>query len=502
MADTACGTGALCVDCTASTMGHKCMTGACGCAGDGDCDMVTQYCNAGGTCSSKHATGACTANDQCTSGACGIAGTGNCCSPAACMIGGTCGATACNVSTGACNYPTGSTACGPGPQCGSAMLTPQGSCDGTGSCAPGTAAPCPGHLQCADASSCKTTCSVDGDCVGGYFCSGTTCAPTRMDGTGCTADDQCTNGHCVDGVCCNMVCANGCMACKMTLTGMPDGQCANVPAGQDPHSVCNANAATCTAGNCNGAGACAPAANGVQCAAISCNGSTCFGQCASTTAMNTCDGTTVGSCPSHSAPCAGNVGCASGSTTTCRAATCTVDADCLTGLYCSSGSCVPKVGNGMPCARNSQCNNNVCTGTACTNCVNSTNCSEASSFCNGGGCNQCNVPADCQAGGWGSVCSGSRVCGCTGNPDCTNPRTDTCSAGACVCGGTTGPCMNGQLCAGGACLWQPGMPCQAGGDCSTGTCTAGVCTKGAANAPCQYASDCTSGVCLAGFTCM
>jgi len=159
------------VDCGGSTcdlMGDTCATGK-GCTLGADC--VSGYCQAG-ACALKPDGQFCGTNAECLNGNCVL---DTCChtacattAPSSCGDDGNC------VASGAsCEQYAAGTSCGT-PSCGGAMLT-QGSCDGSGSCGAGTAAPCPGHFACQSATACGTSCQSDGECASGYHCVADAC---------------------------------------------------------------------------------------------------------------------------------------------------------------------------------------------------------------------------------------------------------------------------------------------------------------------------------------
>ena len=87
----------------------------------------------GGTTTGTSLVGPCTGDAQCASGICGVNGTGHCCQ-AACGSGAPpCGATDCDVQTGACVFPGSSATCG-SLVCEGDSLTGAGVCDSAGSC--------------------------------------------------------------------------------------------------------------------------------------------------------------------------------------------------------------------------------------------------------------------------------------------------------------------------------------------------------------------------------
>jgi MYXO-CTERM domain-containing protein len=133
------------------------------------------------------------------------------------------------------------------PSCTGGNLTPAGTCDGMGGCAPGTAMACPDGAACADAMMCASGCTTSAECVSGLHCDMGTCVPDLPPGTACTGDADCTSGFCTDGVCCDTRCDGLCEACNVTGS---EGACAPVPMGTDPAMECAGVLA------CNGMGMC------------------------------------------------------------------------------------------------------------------------------------------------------------------------------------------------------------------------------------------------------
>jgi hypothetical protein len=250
---------------------YACANGGCAmsCASDNDC-ASTAYCNtANKTCTPRQAQGgACTADDQCPSAdlcvdgvccnaicngeceACDVAGHAGTCLPVtgaphgsrnACTgVGTTCGGTCDGTNRAACTYPGATTVCGQ--SCMNAMETAS-SCDGKGTCVVVMPVECPGSFACADATTCKTACVTDADCIQGFACG--------MDGKCSPKSGKCgPDGHSVVDTggtvkaCDPFACSGG--ACRMTCGTISDcappnvcdtnGQCVAPPTSQDSGS--------------------------------------------------------------------------------------------------------------------------------------------------------------------------------------------------------------------------------------------------------------------------
>jgi hypothetical protein len=196
-----------------------------------------------------------------------------------------CAADASNVcgSTGACSgmnscalAPSGM-ACGDS-KCSGSTLTPRPRCSGGGVCETRPVEPCAGNLLCANATTCRSNCVSDGDCVTGTFCDVATgrCRATKPQGATCdpaNAGSDCASGSCVDGFCCDTACKSLCTACSLAKTGAANGRCAPVRAATDPDNECATEAAsTCGRdGTCDGAGACRLFADGTLCGTTCCD---------------------------------------------------------------------------------------------------------------------------------------------------------------------------------------------------------------------------------------
>jgi hypothetical protein len=74
------------------------------------------------------------------------------------------------------------------------MMTPAGTCNGAGTCVPGTSISCNGYACSTTGPTCRTQCTQDEDCAHGYFCTAPTCTAQFPPGHGCFADDECQDG--------------------------------------------------------------------------------------------------------------------------------------------------------------------------------------------------------------------------------------------------------------------------------------------------------------------
>lgn len=196
--------------------GFECLSGYCA---DGVC--CNNPCN--GTCVS------CLAKDNGlqADGTCGNVKDGTdpateCAAGATtCGLDGMCGG-------GKCRSAPTTLSCGT-VACSGSTLTPLSKCDGNGACPAAATMPCPGNVTCASTSACRSpTCTADANCVSGYYCAGGTCTQKKATGSACTgSDNQCTSNTCSqDGICCGSACAQACMGCNTTNTGVPSGTCA------------------------------------------------------------------------------------------------------------------------------------------------------------------------------------------------------------------------------------------------------------------------------------
>jgi beta-glucanase (GH16 family) len=90
-----------------------------------------------------------------------------------CITGGTCGAIGCDAVSGACMYPPATTTCGAPPSCANGVQTTATTCNGSGACSAATTTTCTPYM--CGATTCKTACATDSDCVSGDYCTGDNC---------------------------------------------------------------------------------------------------------------------------------------------------------------------------------------------------------------------------------------------------------------------------------------------------------------------------------------
>ncbi len=330
---------------------------------------------------------------------------GRCIKDPPCGISGLCD------MNGECELAAKTETCGAPPSCKNAKYTPQSFCDGAGRCVNAAAGDCPNGLVCGEGM-CKGSCAQDADCgFNTLYCEGTVCQQKLANGMKCVAGkgNACTSGNCVDGVCCGNASCGSCQACNLNGAGT----CSPVMGGTlDPKGMCQDQApgTPCgTTGRCDGSGACAYYESGKPCGA----GESC--STATYTAASKCDG--KGTCMKPTAAaCPNNLTCLS--STQCKGS-CSTDSDCaLASLFCSNGTCVPKLSNGVACG-SGRC--------ASGNCVSGVCCSTPSC----GSCQRCDL-------------NGAGTCSAVaaGQPDPLNMCVDQ---GAASCG-NTGVCGAGGSC--------------------------------------------------------
>ncbi len=293
--------GTVCNDGNACTQTDKCQAGVCAgsnpvqCLTPGACKTALgATCNpATGACAYPNAAdgttcndgNGCTQTDQCEGGTCTGTNPVVCDSPPACRT--QTGAT-CNTATGTCTYPADAdgTACDDGDAC-----TQTDTCNG-GSCVGSNPVVCPTPAACHDLGVCDTT---TGQCTD----------PLKVDGTGCSDSDACTQTDTCTGGTCNgdnpVVCAPKDQCHDAGTCDATSGTCDNPPKPDgtacDDHDLCTQDDAcasgTCKAGpavackpvdECHTAGVCNPASgdcsnpkkpNGTTCSKGTCDDGVC-----------------------------------------------------------------------------------------------------------------------------------------------------------------------------------------------------------------------------------
>jgi len=294
--------------------------------------------------------------------------------------------------------------------------------DAAGSC--GVDKDCPGPCQtCSTSHLCVAATNRDdptGHCAG-------TCDTTGVckakPGQACASPSQCATGSCSpEGLCCDRACNGTCESCDFPAN---PGVCSPVTgASHTNHGNCNG-----TSGDCGGS--CTGASNG-QCTwpTSACGQASCTTQ---TNGQGQNTGTTftgqgicsAGACNKQGAvSCSGDFVCASA--TACKT-TCGSDSDCLSGRYCSAGTCTTKYANGHTCGGMSDCSSGKCVDGVCC----SSDCAGTCQACNvqgkEGTCS--NVAAKEAGRGCESTCDGSGAC--TGNGVCGFGYT-TCTRSATI----------------------------------------------------------------------
>ncbi len=262
-----------------------CTSGACSasCTADAEC-TTGSYCLLGKCVSKKANSASCGSGVECASGVCAA---GACCDRA-------CDGECESCGSGTCTPRAATEACGLAGCVGAATIT-RGTCSGVDTtCKLGTITACPNGLKCADATSCKTSCTTEADCVSGT-CSAGVCitswdggvpdsgpgpvadapaptlpsTPTVGDFKRCSKASDCATGFCVEGVCCDSACGDRCHSCALLSS---PGKCTEEPTGVDLKNECGP-ANTCL-GTCGPGGACIGAGAGTMCGRNRCVGPT------------------------------------------------------------------------------------------------------------------------------------------------------------------------------------------------------------------------------------
>ncbi len=264
--------------------------------------------------------------------------------------------------------------------------------------------------------------------------------PTRCgQGKTCLANSDCSSNFCVDGFCCDTACNGLCQACSAAKKGGgQNGSCGNIAVGTDPDNECATDPVlSCDQnGSCNGAGACQLYVAGTVCVAASCSAG--MGQIA-----DTCNGT--GTCVDQGTVTCSPYVCGA---TACLTS-CTVDANCASGFYCSNPNCVPKKPNGTACGGGNQCTSGNCVDGVCCNTACNTTCLACTAAKTGGvdgTCGNVTVNTDPDAECAGGECNGMGACESPNGTACT--QASQCQSANCVdnvccntaCNGTCQAC--------------------------------------------------------------
>ncbi|MDC3984826.1 MopE-related protein [Polyangium jinanense] len=432
-------------------------------------------------------------------------------------------------------------------------------CNGNGACLTSAEQSCVPYT--CSAGQCNTSCAIDAQCAGGYYCNNSQCIPKGTISSSCQTNNQCASGNCVDGVCCDSACTGTCYACSAGKKGQgSDGICGPVVNNGDPDNECaTTSIASCgTTGVCDGTGKCALHPNGAPCAAAECLNATTLSPSSTCNGSGTCTATSQISCAPYL--CKNNA-CSS---------TCVGDVDCATGNYCLLSSCQAKKADGNSCIGNNECANGncvdgVCCNNACTGlcqacsagkkgsgadgtCGPIANGQDPDNDCMDGQCADsttlnvtqvCNGAGACKAGVTASctpyVCAPGVSCPTTCTSDancasthycnasnqcvskkatgqtCTNPTGNECTSGNCV----DGYCCN-EACAGTCRACSIAAGAATNGSCANiqnggtdanpvcgglNTCDGGGVCKKALGQACGVGSDCSSGFCADGVCC-
>ena len=192
-------------------------TGRCGnkkrlgqaCANTSEC-LTGNFCVDGVCCGTSTCALCQSCNVGTSAGNCAFTPLGN--PDGRCVANPPCGNTgACN-GAGACQLAATTVSCGT-QSCSGSTFIPISHCNGTGTCLAPSAQGCSPYTCGPNA--CKTSCTVDGDCVSPFTCQGTapkSCA-LKPNGLACAAANQCISGNCVNGVCCGTATCGTCQTC-------------------------------------------------------------------------------------------------------------------------------------------------------------------------------------------------------------------------------------------------------------------------------------------------
>ncbi len=452
-----CGSGRGC------SVGGDCLSGAC--AAGACLKSRGEACTAGPECGSGFCTDAVCCESACggTCEACNLAGRAGSCDPVPAGTdpidecptdaASTCQRTGLCSGARSCALYSAGTVCAAASCAGATLANLDDTCNGGGTCVDAGTQNCFPYACNGATGACRTSCSVDPDCAGGYACAGGTCR--KAIGMACGADLECASGFCSDGACCESRCGGTCEKCNQAGRA---GFCDPVAAGTDPDNECaDQGAASCgTNGLCSGARTCALYPAGTVCVAPTCASAT------TSNRADTCSGT--GICQDSGTASCGLYAC-DPATGLCRVS-CTVSADCAPGNSCVAGQCRLPVG--ASCSLSSQCASNACCSGFCRDLATDQS-----------NCGACGTVCQTNAGTSANACVAG-LCTPTCNPlwgNCDGIRPNGCEtplASLTNCGGCNVSCN---------------LP-NASESCTTGTCTLVSCNFGFADCDGSTASGC------------
>lgn len=407
---------------------------------DGTACNGINSCDASGNCKKKTGQG-CSAGTECV--------TGNC-------VDSYCCDTACSGGCDACSAAAGAS------QNGTCTVLSAGA---AGQCSP---------YKCGGTAVCPTTCSSDGNCAAGYYCSGNACLPKKALGASCSNTNECTSTYCADGVCCNTTCTGKCMACDAAnkQSGTSSGTCDAAKQGTNPGNQCILSSDPCgDQASCSGTpGECAKAPNGKSCGPTTCQNGAVSGKVCNGSGL--CVDQTDAQCAPY--VCKGSA-CSS---------PCTADTDCQTDYYCATGVCVAKSNNGAGCSAANSCKSGFCVDAVCCDAPCAGQCQACAEL---GSLGQCKVVTG-DPRSPRPACQGAGADPCKGACDGANPTACTYPASGTAC--------KSASCTGD--VSQPAGTCDGVGLCAVPTtknCLPYGCNAatGSCNATCASDGDCAQG---------
>ena len=226
-------------------------------------------------------------------------------------------------------------------------------CNAAGDCIQNGTSECEPYV--CQGNACLAACSSNDDCQAPSQCVGNKCGKGIANGNPCIADGECESTHCATGICCNTACAGPCMTCVgIQKVSGPDGECGPVLGGTDPNEGCVASSPPCGPdGLCNGQGQCrSNAPDTTPCGATICAGGSVAGKLCKS-----------GACTDEAGKPCGAFKC-NPQGTACMTS-CSANADCSTGFFCKSATCIPVLDLGHSCTGAEQCTSTFCVGGMC-----------------------------------------------------------------------------------------------------------------------------------------